>query len=223
MNNSIVINREDGKTEEFVGGKDFIEAVAKAASKEELGRILNAGGVFGFSDEQLEESYKNLSLSQNWDALMDLFEDKDYESCRKKLAAYGIEATKEGFDLINEVVATASDDALIAEITKTRDIESTMEVLHRHGYHTMTGDFLLLVQENAWHFYEDAVLTPEEIRRFSGKSFYERCRKSINLVFALSCIAGLALGFSDVTDPTLLIAIAGGMSLVLGDMDVNAD
>lgn len=217
MNDRIVIEKENGATEEFVGGKDFVDAVAKSSSKEELKRILNSGGVYGFSDEQLEESYKNLALSQNWNAIQNMFDDKDFESCCQKLEAHGITTTKENFDLINEVIATASDDALIGEILHMEDIDSTMEALHRHGYNVMTADFLLLVQENATHFYEDALLTPEEIKELSGKSFYERCQKSINLIFALSTIAGLALGISEVTDPALLIAIAGGVSLMFGD------
>ena len=216
MKDRIVINREDGGTEEFVGGKAFIESVAKASSREELGRILKDGGVNGFSEEELEESYKNLALSQNWDAVKEMFEDKDFESCLEKLKAHGITTTREDFDLINEVIATAADDALVAELIRTRDVESSLEVLHRHGYYKMTEDFLLLVRENVLHLREDALLTPEELKKFSGSSFFERCKKSINLIFALSSIAGLALGVSSVADPALLIAIAGGVSLVLG-------
>lgn len=216
MKDSIVIKRDDGSTGEFAGGKDFVEAVAKASSKEELGRILEAGGVNGFSGEELEESYKNLALSQNWDAVKELFDDKDFESCLKKLEEHGITTTQEEFDLINEVIATATDDALVAELTRTRDVESSLEVLHRYGYYKMTADFLMLVRENATHLCEDALLTPEELKEFSGSSFFERCRKSINLIFALSSIAGLALDVSSVADPALLIAIAGGVSLVLG-------
>lgn len=73
-----------------------------------------------------------------------------------------------------------------------------------------------MVREHVLHLCEDALLTPEEIGEFSGNSFFERCSKSINLIFALSTIAGLALGVSGVADPALLIAIAGGASLVLG-------
>lgn len=217
MEDRILIEREDGTTEEFVGGKDFVEAVAKASSKEELKRILNAGGVFGFGDEQLDESYKNLAMSQNWDALLDMFNDKEYESCSEKLAAHGIYATREDFDLINEVIRSGSDDALIAEILHMEDVDSTLEAFHRHGYHAMTGDFLLLVQENAIHFYEDAVLTQEDLKEMAGKDFYERCKKSINLIFALSTIAGLALGVTGVAEPALLLAIAGGVSLMFGE------
>lgn len=216
MKDRIVINREDGGTEEFVGGKAFIESVAKASSREELGRILKDGGVNGFSEEELEESYKNLALSQNWDAVKEMFEDKDFESCLEKLKAHGITTTREDFDLINEVIATAADDALVAELTKTRDVDSSLAVLHRHGYHRLTADFLLLVRENALHLCEDALLTPEELKAFSGSSFMDRCRKSINLIFAMSSIAGLALGVSSVADPAMLIAIAGGVSLILG-------
>lgn len=222
MKDSITISRADGSTEEFVGGKDFVEAVARVSSSEELRRILNAGGVDGFSEEELEESYKNLALSQNWDAIQEMFEDKDFESCLKKLEAHGITTSREDFDLINEIIATATDDALVAELTRTRDVDSTMEVLHRHGYHRLTADFLMLVRQNAMHLCEDAILTPEEIRAFSGNSFYERCKKSINLVFALSSIAGLALNVSGVAEPAMLIAIAGGVTLVLGVDHVDA-
>jgi len=216
MKDSIILNREDGSQEEFVGGKDFVEAVAHAATKEELARILHAGGVYGFSEEALEASWRDLALSQNWDAVWEMFQDKDFESCTAKLAAHGITTTRENFDLINEVIATGSDEKLIAEMRQAHDIDTTMEIFHRHGYHTMTADFFLLVRENTAHLYEDALLTPEEIRELSGRTFYERCRKSINLIFALSTIAGLALGVSGVADPAMLLAIASGISLIYG-------
>lgn len=219
MKDSIILQREDGSQEEFVGGKDFVEAVAKAASAEKLRHILNAGGVYGFSEDALEDSYRSLALSQNWDAVWEMFQDKDFESCRAKLAAHGMDTTQEKFDLINEVIATGSDKSLIAELRKTRDIDATMEILHRHGYHTMTADFFLLVRENAAHLYEDALLTQKEIKELSGHTFYERCQKSINLIFALSTIAGLALGVSGVADPALLLAIASGISLIYGVED----
>lgn len=216
MKNSIIINKEDGTMEKFVGGKEFIEAVAKASSKEELRKILEEGGVHSFDEEELEESYKNLALSQNWDAVREMFDDKDFESCLKKLEAHGMTTTREEFELINEVIATAMDDALVAELRKTGDVESSLDVLHRHGYHRMSADFLLLIRENAMHLCEDALLTPEELKEFSGNSFFDRCRKSINLIFALSSIAGLAMGVNGVAEPTMLIAIAGGVSLIPG-------
>lgn len=216
MRDSIVIGREDGTMEEFTGGKAFVEAVAKAASKEELKQILNAGGVYGFDEEELEESYKNLALSQNWDAVREMFDDKDFESCGKKLAAHGITVTKEEFDLVNEVIASAADDALVAELRANTDLERILEILHEKGYHCITAEFLLLVREHVTSLSEDALLTAEELKEFSGNDFFERCRKSINLIFALSTIAGLALGVSSVADPAQLIAIAGGASLVLG-------
>lgn len=216
MKDRIMINSADGERKEFVGGKDFIDAVAGAASKEELRGILNAGGVCAFDEEELEKSYKNLALSQNWVAVKEMFDEKDFETCLKKLEEYEITTTREEFDLINEVIATATDDALVAELRQTRDVESALKVLHSHGYYQMTADFLLLVKENATHLCEDALLTPEEIKVFSGENFFDRCRKSINLIFALSSIAGLALGVSSVAEPALLIAIAGGVSLIFG-------
>lgn len=216
MKDSIMINVEDGGIEEFIGGKAFVEAVAGASSKDELREILKAGGVNNFSEEELAESYKNLELSQNWNAIKEMFDDKDFESCQKKLKEHGITTTQEEFDLINEVIATAADDVLVAELIQTQSVENALEVLHRHGYYKMTADFLLLVREDAIHLCEDAFLTSEELQEFSGNNFFDRCRKSINLVFALSSIAGLALGVSGVADPALLIAIAGGVSLILG-------
>lgn len=200
----------------MTGGKAFVESVAQAGSKEELRRILTEGGVRRFDEETLESSYRSLALSQHWDAVWEMFQDKDFDSCRAKLQAHGMDTTRENFDLINEVIATGSDESLIAELRQTRDIDSTMEVLHRHGYHVMTADFLLLVREQAAHLVEDGLLTPEEIKELSGRSFPERCRKSINLIFALSTIAGLALGVSGMADPALLLAIASGISLIYG-------
>jgi len=219
MKESIVLNRADGSQQEFVGGKDFVEAVAKAASKQELADILHAGGVSGFSEEMLEESWRSLALSQNWDAIQEIFEDTDFESRGKKLAAHGIQITREDHDRINALIATGSDDALIAELRKAGTIENTMQILHRHGYYAITADFLLLVRENSTHLYEDALLTPQEIEALSGHSFYERCRKSVNLIFALSTIAGLALGISNMADPAMLLAIASGISLIYGKND----
>ena len=86
----------------------------------------------------------------------------------------------------------------------------------------MTSEFLLFVKEHAVHLYEDALLTSEEIQELSGKDFYERCKKSINLIFALSSIAGLGLGISSVADPALLIAIAGGLSLMFGKEEIRS-
>ncbi|MCD8127666.1 MAG: hypothetical protein LUD82_09580 [Clostridiales bacterium] len=216
MNDSITIEKGDGNAESFTGGKAFVDAVAKAGSKEKLRRILNKGRIAQFSEEDLEEAYRNLALSQHWDTIQELFEEKDYDSCCQKLAAYGITTSREHFDLINDVIATASDAELIHEILHNTDMDATLDTLHRHGYHATTAEFLQLVHENAVHLYEDALLTEEDLAELSGQTFYERCRKSINLMFALSTIAGLSLGVSGVADPALLIAIAGGVSLMFG-------
>ncbi|MCD8341720.1 MAG: hypothetical protein LUC87_06165 [Clostridiales bacterium] len=216
MKDSIIIEKQDNTTEYFTGGKAFVDAVAKAGSKEELRSILSKGRIADFSDEDLEESYRNLALSQHWDAVQEMFEDKDYASCCQKLAAYGITTSKEHFDLINDVIATASDNALIHEILHNTDMDATLATLRAHGYYAINAEFLGLVHDNAVHLYEDALLTEEELAELSGQTFYERCRKSINLIFALSTIAGLSLGVSGVADPALLIAIAGGISLMFG-------
>ena len=73
MKDSIIMEKADGTKEKFVGGKELVEAVEKASSKEDLRNILHAAEIDGFDEEELEKSYKNLALSQNWDAVMELF------------------------------------------------------------------------------------------------------------------------------------------------------
>lgn len=65
MKDNIILNRADGTQREFTGGKEFVEAVAAACSKEELRRILQAGGVENFDEEALAESYRSLALSRD--------------------------------------------------------------------------------------------------------------------------------------------------------------
>lgn len=221
MKDSIIIEKENHAAEYFSGGKAFVDAVAKAGSAEELRRLLSMGRIVEFSEEDLEESYRNLALSQNWDAVQEMFEEKDYDACCQKLAAHGITTSKENFDLINDVIASASDDEMIHEILHNTDMESTLAAFRAHGYRAITADFLQLVHENAVHLHEDALLTEEEMAELSGQTFYERCGKSINLIFALSTIAGLSLGVSGAADPALLIAIAGGISLMFGKDSVE--
>ena len=216
MEERAVIKRKDGTEEEFPGGREFVGAVAGASSKEALRDILNGAGISGFDEEQLEAGYKNLALSQDWDAVLAMLKDQDYESRRKRLQDYGIELPKEESDLIDELAASAADEELVEQLRSKQDIGSVMALLHSYGYHAITEEFLMLVHENALHFYEDALLTPEDMEIFSGRDFYERCRKSINLVFALSTIAGLALGVEGVAEPAFLIAVASGMSLIIG-------
>lgn len=217
MKESIVLNGEDGTRREFTGGRAFVEAVAKAASKEELAEILRAGGVEHFDDDMLETSYCSLALSQNWDAVWGILQDTDYAGREAKLRAHGIPIVREDHELINALIATGSNEALIAELRKTRTIEAAMNTLHAYGYYAVPEDFLLLVREQARHLYEDALLTREEIAVLAGRTFQERCKKSINLIFALSTIAGLALGVSNAADPAMLLAIAGGISLIYGE------
>lgn len=83
MEDRAVIKRKDGTEEEFAGGREFVGAVAGASSKEELRAILNRAGISGFDEEQLEISYKNLALSQDWNTMLAMLNDKDHESRRK--------------------------------------------------------------------------------------------------------------------------------------------
>lgn len=204
------------------GGRDLVAAVAKVASKEELRDLLHRSGVTRFSDEALEDSYRNLALSQDWNAVRDLFQDTNFESCCAKLNAHGLTTTREDFDLICEVVRLGSDEALIRRTMSVKSMEEYIQLLRENGYHAITADFMRAVRTNAAHLHDDALLTPEDMQMFAGATFMDRCRKSINTLFALGCIAELVLGYGGVAEPAYLIAIAGGISLIY-ETPVNTD
>ena len=78
MDNNILTKSEIHAARNFIDGREFVNAVANAPSKEALKQILNDGGIHNFDDAQLDYCYKNLALSQNWDAVSSLFQDKDF-------------------------------------------------------------------------------------------------------------------------------------------------
>ncbi len=198
----------------FTGGRALIAAVAKASSTEELKALLHRCGVVNFDDQALEASYRNLALSQDWNAIQELFQDHDFESCREKLNAHGLTTSRENFNLICEVIRAGSDEALLRRALSAETVEENARILYENGYRTITADFLQAVRTNAAHLHDDDLLTQEDMKTFSGASFMERCHKSINTLFAMGCIAELALGDGGVAEPAYLIAIAGGISLI---------
>lgn len=58
MKDSILRETEDGTKMVFSGGKEFVEAVAHASSKEELRQLLKAGGIYEFSEEELRKAIR---------------------------------------------------------------------------------------------------------------------------------------------------------------------
>lgn len=218
MENRILTSNEAQTVETYVNGRDFVHAVAKASSKEELKRILNDGGIHGFQDAQLEACYKGLALSQDWKSVSELFHDKDFESCRRKLAAHGITTTRENFDLINDIITAASNDTLIKAAMTEEDLSKTEAMLRENGCSHITADFLDTLRINAAHLNDDGILTQEDIKAMKGDDFWERCSKSLNIVFAMSCITKLVLGLDETSEENaseaaFLIAIASGISL----------
>ncbi len=198
----------------LTSGRSFVEAVAGVKSKEKLRVILSQAGINGVSEENLDYAYKAIALSQKWSALQGIFADKDYESCSAKLAEYGVYTDRDNFDLINEVISVGSDDALLAEVTKCKDMKSAVDVLAKHGYTAMSEDFLREITEEAAMMREDTFFTDEDTANSQGATFNERCSRSINVIFALSAIIGLSNGFPLSAEPVLLIAIATGMSFM---------
>lgn len=218
MENSILTPNETHNVEKYVTGRDFVNAVASASSMEELKQVLNNGGIEGFDDARLEQCYKQIALSQNWDAVSDMLHDKDYESCKHKLAVHGITTSKENFDLINDVIRAGLDDSLVKMAMTETDHAKTASILQENGCTHITEDFLDILSENAQHLNDDGILTHEDIEAMKGKDFWERCSKSIGIVVAMSCITKLILGLDMVNDDgdyemAYLIAIACGISM----------
>ncbi len=178
--------------------------------------VVHPSGITGPKDYAivLEASYRNLALLQDWNAIQELFQDHNFESCREKLNAHGLTTTRENSNLICEVIRAGSDEALLRRALSADTVEENARILYENGYRTITADFLLSVRTNAAHLHDDDLLTQEDMQMLSGLSFMESCHKSINTLFAMRCIAELALGDGGVVEPAYLIAIAGGISLV---------
>lgn len=204
-----------GMPEGFTGGTSFIASVAAASSANDLKRVLHMAGITDFSDEALEENWKNLALSQDWNEVLSILCAESFESCARKLAVHGIEAKKEEFALIHELVQSAVDAPLVEKLCRQTDIGSVMALFHENGYKAITEEFLLAVREHTLRLRDDGLLSEEDIAALSGQDFFERCRKSVNLVFALGSVAGLAMNADALTDPAFLVAVAGGISLML--------
>ena len=90
-----------------------------------------------------------------------------------------------------------------------------MAIFHENGYTAITAEFLLAVREHTLRLRSDGLLSEADVAALSGQDFFERCRKSVNLVFALGSVAGLAMNADALTDPAFLVAVAGGISLML--------
>lgn len=204
-----------GMPESFTGGASFIASVAAASSANDLKRVLHAAGITDFSEEALEENWKYLALSQDWNEMLSILCAGDFESFARKLAAHGIEAEKGEFTLIHELVQSAVDASLVEKLCRQTDIDSVMDIFRENGYTAVTGEFLLAVREHTLRLRDDGLLSEEDIKALSGQDFFERCRKSVNLVFALGSVAGLAMNADALTEPAFLIAVAGGISLML--------
>ncbi len=204
-----------GMPESFTGGASFIASVAAASSANDLKRVLHMAGITDFTDEALEKNWKKLALSQNWDEMLSILCAGDFESYARKLAAHDMEVKEEEFVLIHELVQSAVDAPLVERLRRQTDIDRVMDIFHENGYTAITAEFLLAVREHILRLHDDGLLSEEDVAALSGQDFFERCRKSVNLVFALGSVAGLAMNADALTDPAFLVAVAGGISLML--------
>ena len=202
---------EAATVRKLITNRDFVRQVAAVESADALELLAAQCGIYGCSQEMLEECYQGIALSQNWQAVKEMLTDKDFESVSRKLASYGMTTTRENFDLINDIVAIAQNEELMKLILEEPSILKICAVLYEHGYHAIHAGFLSMLRENVSGLVEDGLL---DIRDLSGKDFWERCEASLNLLAAMSALVELQLKLSGAMNPAFLIAMAGGVSLL---------
>lgn len=207
--------RDAGMPESFMAAKGLIAAVAAASSPHDLKRVLHTAGISNISEEALTQSYRLLALSQDWDGMLAILCAENFDDCARKLKMHDIIFSQAEYELIHALVRSALNAPLVAKLRKQNDVDGAVAILHNAGYTAITADFLLAVREHTLRLRDDGLLSAEEIAELAGMDYFGRCRKSINLVFALGTIAGLATGSNVLTDPAFLIAIAGGLGLML--------
>lgn len=210
MEKGALKNQQVEQLEGYFRGKDFVEAVAHARDKAELKELLCKGGITGFEDELLEECWPALALSQDQDALAEIFQDPDFAGCRAKLAAHGLTVSREEFDLISQILAMAQDAEYIRKLMAIKTAPELYAELQAGGYTAVTPEFLASLQENAVSLVEDGILDPAALQG-EEQPLYKRWFHAINRLFAMCTITELSLGIAGAIEPAYLIAIACGI------------
>lgn len=210
----VLTNEEVQIVKELFDNREAIRSVAQVASAQELDSLVAQYGISGYSAEMLEECYRAIALSQDWDTVKAAFEDNHYESCKAKLEAYGITVTQKDFDLISDIIAVSQDKDLLNAAFSEPSVVNACGILREKGYCAITPAFLEMLRENVGSLFADGIFNNEDARSLAGKDFFERCKASLNTLMAMSSLVELALKLESAANPAFMIAIAGGMDLI---------
>lgn len=199
---------------EHARGRALIEAVAAAEDKDALRELLHSNGIDQLTDEMLDECWRYLALSQDMDAMRDIFSDKDFASCRAKLAAHGIEISQEDYALVSDILSIGQDPGYVRRLMEIETTEDLLAELQKEGYRNVTMEFLDALKENAISIASDGILTAEEIKGGEHMSIWKRYFRVINRLFAMSTVTELTLRTPGAASPAYTIAMACGVCLM---------
>ncbi len=197
-----------------VADAHLVDQVAAATSPENLQAILDQASITGFTAEAAEQAYNNIVISRNSEAITGLFKDHSYYSCKRRLAAMGMETNPAEFDLIRDIYGAATDTGMGAEMESTTDVEKAAEVLAAYGHYHISSSFINVMLQYATLLDEEGIFTEEDYKEMENCTFEERCTKYINKLQAIGVITGLRYGLHDSFETPYLIAIAGCAAMI---------
>ena len=197
-----------------IENRRLVEAVAAAESEAALRSLLDRASVTGYSDEALRAAFKMLSVSRDGEMLTDLFHDKNYYSCSRKLALIGVETSPEEYDIINDMLDASKDTEMGREIDGAQGTAAAAEILKMYGYYHITESFLDTVLQYSELLTRENVFGEADLGSMKVRTFEENCKENINLLAAVSVITSLRFGLGDSLEIPYIIAIAGGAAMI---------
>ena len=209
----VLTHDEVAGIKKLMDGRELVNAVAAVTSVAELDKLMAGHGVTGYTQKMLDECYAAIAMSQDWETVQGLLQDRNFEQVSAKLAEHGVATTRENFDLINDIVAIACDETLNKQSMAEMSVSKTVELLRAKGYTAITPQFIAILRDNAAHLVEDGVLSREDVGPLVGHNFFDRCHSALNTLMAMSAITELKLHLEGAVNPAYMIAIAGGVSL----------
>lgn len=198
----------------LIQDNELISSTIKAESASELDALMKLHEISGYTSEMLEECYKAVSLSQDWDTVRSLLEETDYGACRELLQKHNMEIQRDDFELIRDVVHISSDSLLIRKIFGKGSIVETLELLQANGCKAVDARFIAILRENAGSLVSEGMISEQEAETFQGKTFYERLHKALPSLMAMAAVTELVFHIEGAVSPAFIFAIAGGISLM---------
>ena len=205
---------EVNRLKAFIQNRDLIYRTAQVTSASQLDSLMAEYDIIGYTDEMLEECYKAIALSQDWEAVKIILEETDYDTCSRLLAEHNIVASLEDFERIQDVIRISSDPMLIRKVFSRGSILETVELLHAKGCNTIDTQFIATLRENIGNLVSDGMIPEQEAAGFEGKNFYDRLHKALNPLIAMSAVTELVFHIKGAVNPAFIFASAGGISLI---------